>query len=161
VRTFIPFLTAALLLAGCGAPAPRQDAANADAAPAATKAPMPAPEDRRFPVEGRGEVTQTADPLYGKKFLTGGNIAKYKRGASEFELFLIKSSNPSAPASMMFEYKGALTGAKFIAHFGGYAGKDGDTEVFLFSKGNWLAGIRGLPLAEADLLARDFASRLD
>ena len=64
-------------------------------------------------------------------------------------------------SSDLFEYKGQLAGAKFIAHFGGYAGKDGDTEVFLFSKGNWLAGIRGLPQSEADLIARDFASRLN
>ena len=115
----------------------------------------------RFPAEGRLEVTQTPDPLYGKPFLTGGNIAKYKRGDKQFELFLIKASNPSAPASMMFEYKSALPGAKFVAHFGGYAGKDGDTEVFLFTKDVWLAGIRGLPRADADLIARDFAARLD
>ena len=62
---------------------------------------------------------------------------------------------------MMFEYKTVLAGPKFIAHFGGYAGKDGETDVFLFSKGSWLAGIRGLPLSEADLIARDFAARLD
>lgn len=158
MRTIIALIPAAFLLAGCGAEAPKQEAAKA-VSPAASK--MPDPEDRRFPAEGRGEVTQTAEPLYGKKFLSGGNVAKYKRGAKEFELFLIKASNPSAPASMMFEYKGSLAGAKFIAHFGGYAGKDGDTEVFLFTKGNWLAGIRGLPQAEADLIARDFASRLD
>jgi hypothetical protein len=158
VRTFIPLITAALLFSGCGAPAPKQEAAK-PAAPAARE--MPAPEDRRFPAEGRGEVTQTAEPLYGKTFLTGGNIAKYKRGDKQFELFLIKSSNPSAPASMMFEYKTALAGPKFIAHFGGYAGKDGEVDVFLFSKGAWLAGIRGLPQSEADLIARDFAARLD
>jgi hypothetical protein len=159
VRTYIPFITAALLLSGCGAPAPKQESAKPAAAPAATQ--MPAPEDRRFPADGRVEVAQTAESLYGKPFLTGGNIAKYKRGAKEFELFLIKSANPSAPASMMFEYKSALAGAKFIAHFGGYAGKDGDVDVFLFCKGSWLAGIRGLPQAEADLIARDFAARLD
>lgn len=158
MRTLIPLITAALLFSGCGAPAPKQEAAK-PVAPAARE--MPAPEDRRFPAEGRGEVTQTAEPLYGKPFLTGGNIAKYKRGDKQFELFLIKSSNPSAPASMMFEYKTALAGPKFIAHFGGYAGKDGDVDVFLFSKGSWLAGIRGLPQSEADLIARDFAARLD
>jgi hypothetical protein len=153
-------MSAAALLTGCGgSPAAKQEADKP--AVAARPRVQPSPQDRSFPPEGRIEVVQSADPLYGKPFLTGGNIARYKRGGKQFELFLIKSANESVPASMMFAYKKTLTEPKFVAHFGGYSGQDSGVEVFLFSKGVWLAGIRGLPLAEADVLARDFAARLN
>lgn len=145
---------------GCSsstAPAPKAEPAKAEPK-AAVK---PAPEDIRFPKANRVEVVQVAEPLYGKSFLAGGNIARYKKGAKEFELFLIKASSPAATGVMIFDYKNVLTDAKFVAHFGGYAGKDGGTEVFLFTKGSWFAGVRGLPQPEADTLAREFASRLD
>lgn len=145
------------MLTGCGgSPAPKEETTK----PAAKRV-MPAPEDMHFPADGRIEVVQSADPLYGKPFLDGGNIARYKKGAKEFELFLIRCRDEAAPASMVFAYKKTLTNPKFIAHFGGYAGQDDGVEVFMFSKGVWMAGIRGLPQAEADQLARDFASRLD
>ncbi len=157
MRILFVVITAAALLTGCGgSPEAKQEPAKP-----APKRVAPAPEDMRFPAEGRLEVVQSADPLYGKEFLAGGNIARYRRGAKQFELFLIKCRNEAEPASMMFAYKKTLTDPKFIAHFGGYAGQDSGVDVFLFSKGAWMAGIRGLPQAEADQLARDFASRLN
>ncbi|MBI4904110.1 MAG: hypothetical protein HY820_10775 [Acidobacteria bacterium] len=62
---------------------------------------------------------------------------------------------------MLFDYKKALTGPKFIPHFGGYFGKDGNRDIFVFSKGAWIAGVAGLAEKDADAIARDFASRLD
>lgn len=153
-------MTAAALLTGCGgAPVTKEEAPKP--VPAVQQRIPPSPEDMRFPAEGRIEVVQSADPLYGKPFLAGGNIARYKRGAKQFELFLIRCKDEAAPASMMFNYKKTLSDPKFVAHFGGYAGQDAGVVVFMFTKGVWLAGIRGLPQAEADALARDFASRLN
>jgi hypothetical protein len=59
------------------------------------------------------------------------------------------------------DFKDRLEGAKFIATFGGYFGLDGQTPVFLFPIGSYLAGIVGLPQQEADQVARDFAARLN
>ncbi len=150
------------MLAGCGgSPSTKDDSGKAAASPAPKQRVKPAPEDRRFPTDGLVEVVQSADPLYAKTFLTGGNIARYKKGGKEFELFLIKAKDPSGAAGMMFDYKKSLADPAFIAHFGGYAGQDGVVDVFLFATDVWLAGIRGLPRAEADVLARDFAARLN
>ena len=38
---------------------------------------------------------------------------------------------------------------------------DGETPVFVFPKGKFVAGVVGLPHEEADLLAREFAARLN
>ncbi len=161
MRTLFTIITAAALSTGCGSPSTKDDSSKKAALPAPKPRAKPAPEDRRFPTGGLVEVVQQADPLHGKKFLTGGNIARYKQGGKEFELFLIKASNPSEAAVMMFDYKKSLAGAAFVAHFGGYAGQDGGVEVFLFTKDVWFAGIRGLPRAEADAIAREFAARLN
>ncbi len=161
MRTLPTIIIATALLTGCGGAPSAKDAGSKEAAPAPKPRVTPAPEDRRFPTAGLVEVVQQADPLYGKQFLTGGNIARYKKGAKQFELLLIKVANPSEAAVMMFDYKKELAGAAFIAHFGGYAGQDGGVEVFLFTKDVWFAGVRGLPRAEADAIARDFAARLN
>lgn len=146
-----------LCLLGCGSstppPAPKKAAAPA--------APRPADQTRRFPATGRGEVSIVESSLFGKPFLPGGNVAKYKSGKREYEMFLIRAASPASAAGLLFDYKSKLAKPKFIAHFGGYFGDDAGTPTFLFSKGSWLAGVRGLPEAEADTVARDFAARLD
>ena len=159
MRSLLPLIIATALLSGCGGAPPesKQEAS----APAPKPRTMPAPEDRRFPVEGRIEVVQSAGPLYGKAFLTGGNVARYKKGTKPFELFLIRVPAPGDPGMMLFDYKNVLANAKFVAHFGGYAGQDEGVNVFIFTKGEWLAGVRGLPLAEADAISREFAARLN
>lgn len=93
--------------------------------------------------------------------LPGGNIARYKRGAKEYELFVVKTSATSTAAVLLFDFKNTLASPRFIPHFGGFFGKDGDTDTFIFAKGVWLAGVRGLPEAEADAVARQFAAGLD
>lgn len=157
MRILFAVMTAAAVLTGCGG----SPEAKPEPAKPVAKRVAPPPEDMRFPTAGRVEVVQSAEPLYGKAFLAGGNIARYKQGSKQFELFLIKCRDEAEPASIMFAYKKTLKDPKFIAHFGGYAGQDEGVDVFMFSKGVWMAGIRGLPQAEADTLAREFASRLN
>ena len=48
-----------------------------------------------------------------------------------------------------------------IAHFGGYFGNDGGKPAFLFAKNEWFCGVIGLPMADADARAREFAGRLN
>jgi hypothetical protein len=146
------------MLGGCGPSAAPPEAPKKAAAPAA---PKPTDQTRRFPSASRVEVTVVETALFGKPFLPGGNLATYKRGAREYEMFIIRAASPTAAATLLFDYKSTLETPKFIAHFGGYFGADAGTPTFLFSKGSWLAGIRGLPEADADTEARELAGRLD
>lgn len=146
--------TVALLLNGCGSetkPAPP---------PAKKAAPPPADESRRFPTPNRVETRIVAEHLLDHEFLPGGNIAHYKKGSRAYDLILIRTASPEAAGVLLFDYKKRLENPKVIAHFGGFAGKDGAREAVLFAKGNYLAGILGLPEAEADALAREFAARI-
>lgn len=152
------FFVCALILGGCGGAKPPAEVPKKAAAPAA---PKPTDQTRRFPSARRVDVTLVETALFGKPFLPGGNIARYKRGAREYEMFIIRAASPSAAAILLFDYKNTLEKPKFIAHFGGYFGSDAGTPTFLFSKGSWLAGIRGLPEADADTEGRELAGRLD
>lgn len=151
-------LCGALLLAGCSAPEPAKPAA---AAKPAAKAEMPFDETIKFPAKDRVEVKQFAAPLFGKPFLPGGNVAHYKRGAKEWDLFLVKASGADTAALLLLDFKKQMTNTHVVAHFGGFAGRDGGRPAFVFAKGRWLAGVLGLPEKEADLLARDFAARIN
>lgn len=148
---------AAALLAACGG----GDAGKKPAAAPVKKRPAVADETRHFPSEGRLEARVVEDHVLGREFLPGGNVAHYRRGRQEFDMFLIRTSVPEAAALLLFDYKKRMENPRLIAHFGGYYGKDGGRMVFVFAKGPWLAGVAGLPAKEADLAARELAARLN
>jgi len=101
------------------------------------------------------------DHILGKDFLPGGNVAEYRRKGKTYQQFLVHLKSPDAAALLLFDFKNHLRDAKFLPHMGGYFGMDGAAPVYVFPKGAFLAGIVGLPEKEADLLARQFAARLD
>ncbi len=152
---------AAVVLAAAGLVSCGEEKKAPAPAPAAVKKAHIKEEPMRFPQKDLEGVKVVDDALMGKAFLGGGNLAHYKRGKAEFDLFLVKSTGAEAAALVLFDYKKALTDAKLIPHFGGYFGKDGDREVFVFTKGAWVAGVAGLGEKDADALARDFASHLN
>ncbi|WP_321472760.1 hypothetical protein [uncultured Paludibaculum sp.] len=152
--TLFTLLAVAFFLSGCG-PEP-----TPTPAPVKKAATPPADESRRFPAPDRGATSIVADHLLGHEFLPGGNIAHYKKGARAFDLILIRTSSPQAAGILLFEYKQHLENPKVIPSFGGFAGKDGAREAFLFAKGNYVAGVLGLPEADADAIAREFAARI-
>jgi hypothetical protein len=149
-------LFAAIALAGCSsAPKPAP-------APAPVKQAVRPPDDtRRFPAQDQVECKVVTGPLYGHDFLAGGNIATYRKGRQQYELFLVRTASPTGAAILLLDYKKALKDPKLIAHFGGYFGHDGARQAFVFTKTHWLCGVIGLPEAEADAVARTFAARLD
>ena len=149
------FAAAILFQGGCDS---GQKAAPA-AAPA-KKAAKPVDLTRFFPLANRGDVKLEEEHLLGKDYLPGGNIAHYKNGKQEYDLFLLKTSGNEAAALLVFEFKGKLKDAKLIPHFGGYYGLDGEKKIFLFPKLAYLAGVVGLTEKEADGIARDFAARI-
>jgi hypothetical protein len=115
---------------------------------------------RFFPLTNRGEVKLEEEHLLGKDYLPGGNIAHYKNGKQEYDLFLLKTSGNETAALLVFELKGKLKDPKFIPQFGGYYGLDGEKKIFVFPKLAYLAGVIGLSEKDADGIARDFAARI-
>jgi hypothetical protein len=153
------FWLAALMamLCACGSAPPEEHPQSAPA-PAA---PKPMDEGRRFPMADRVSVHLVDDHVLGKDYLPGGNVAEYRRKGRTYQEFLVHSQSAKAAALLLFDFKGHLREAKYLAHMGGYFGIDGTTPVYMFQKGVFLAGLLGLPEKEADPLARQFAARLD
>ncbi len=150
---YLVMLALVALLAGCGAPV-------AAPPPVATKPAKPADETNKFPAKDRVQVEIAEEHVLGIAKLPAGNVAAYQAAGRQWKLFLIKTKSNEAAALLLFDYKASLANVKFVPHFGGYAGDDGATPMFLFQKGPFLAGVAGLPEKDADTLARDFAARL-
>ncbi len=147
---------ALLLNAACSAPSERPAATKKAAAPPE----KPADESHRFPKADRVKTEIVDDHLLGKDFLPGGNLAEYQRGKQTYRLFLITTRSNDQAALLMFRFKDKLTDAKFVPHMGGYFGHDGDQPILLFPLERFVAGVAGLPLDQADPVAREFAARL-
>ena len=146
----------ALLLAGCGSE-PKPAAAPAPVKKAVIK---PLDERHRFPRDNQVKTEVADEHALGKDYLPGGNIAHYQKGKQSWDLLLIRASDASASALLLLDYKKKLDGAEVLPSFGGFYGKDGDKPTFIFAKNAWLCGVIGLPKAEADAVAREFAARL-
>jgi hypothetical protein len=153
----VALLAALALMLSCGETAAPPKAAG----PAPVAIAKPSDETRRFPMDGRDTVDVVEDHLFAKDYLPGGNIAVYKKGGRTWKQFVIKADNPNQTAILLGRFKDGLKDPKFVAHMGGYFGMDGETPLFVFPKGRWIAGVTGLPETEADTLARQMALRLD
>lgn len=121
----------------------------------------PADESRRFPLANQVDTRLVDEAIMGKSFMPGGTVARYRKGKTEYEMFLAKMPSAMDAATVLPDWRAALTDAKLVPSFGGYFGTDGGRPVFVFSKGAWIAGVAGLPEKEADLAARDLAGRID
>jgi len=157
MRSFtLILISSALLLVGCAS-----ETKPAAAPPVVKKAAKPSDETHRFPAANQVDAKLVDEHLLGHDFLPGGNIAHYKLGKQEYDLLLIKTKSPTDAAILLLNFKNKLEAPKMIAHFGGYFGKDGGKPVFLFAKNEWFCGVIGLPMADADARAREFAGRLN
>lgn len=145
-------------LVACGG---QPDAPAEQSKKAAPVLPKPPDESRRFPADGRVRVDLIDANLLGKHYLPGGNVAEYERSGKKFRMFLAMAESPDTAAFLMLDFKNDLADAKYVSHMGGYFGRDGDEPVFVLQKGKYLAGVVGLDEKEADLAARELASRLD
>ena len=158
MRTLIlPLAAAAALLVSCGSePKP---SAPEPAKPAS--AARPADESRRFPLADRVDTQVVDSRLLGKSFMPGGTLAHYKRGKTEYSMFVARMPSAQDAAFLLLDWNKALAGSKLIPSFGGYFGQDEGRPVFVFAKGVWIAGVAGLPEKDADLAARTLAAHLD
>jgi len=145
------------LLSACSSAPPKEQPPSA-AAPGPAK---PTDESRRFPLADQASMRLVDNHVLRKDFLPGGNVADYLRKGKTYQLFLVHAKSSEDAALLLFDFKGRLRDAKYLAHMGGYFGTDGSTPVYLFQKGPFLAGLVGLAEKEADPLARQFAARLN
>lgn len=156
MRPIVPTLIAVVALVGCSStPEPKSEAA---APKAAVK--QIADQSRYFPLKDQGPVTTANEHLFDKNFLPPGQVASYKSGKQEYQLFLSRCADPTTAAVYLLDYKNKMPGAKLIPHFGGYFGDDEKVPTFVFTKGQWFAGVRGLSESAADAVAREFAAKL-
>lgn len=148
----------AVLLSSCDSKpveAPKTEAAK----PAET--PKPPDESRRFSKVHLVDTIVVEKQLLGKPFMPGGTLAQYKKGQTEFEMFIAKTPSPTEAALILPDWKKLMADSKYIASFGGYYGHDAGRPIFVFTKGAWIAGIAGLPEKAADAEARKLAKVLD
>jgi hypothetical protein len=154
----LPLAVVTVLLASCGSepkPATTQEPAKK------AEAPRPRDETRRFPMANLVDTKVVNDHMLGKPFMPGGTLAHYKKGKIEYDMFVVKMPSALDAATALPDWNKALTNSKLVPSFGGYFGTDEGKRVFVFTKGDWVAGVVGLPEKDADLQARGLASRLD
>jgi hypothetical protein len=130
-------------------------------APKPAAAPKPADESKRFSKVNLVDTIVVEKQLLGKPFMPGGTLAQYKKGQTEFEMFVAKTASPTEAALILPDWKKELADAKYEPSFGGYYGHDAGRPIFVFTKGAWIAGIAGLPEKAADTEARKLAKALD
>ena len=142
-----------VVLAGCSTAPP--------VAPVVRKNAKPAEESRKMPLENRVSAAVVDDHMLDRACLPGGTLGHYKKGAKEWDLILVKADSPAAAAIWLLDYKRELDGAKLVPSFGGFYGNDKGRPAFVFTKGAWFAAVMGLSEAEADVVARPFALRIN
>lgn len=148
-----------MALVSCG---PEPKPAPAPEAPAKTaEAPKPRDESQRFPQANLVDTKVVDRELMGKSFMPGGTFARYKKGKTEYTMFVAQTRTTEEAPLILLDWKKALADARLVPAFGGYFGFDGNTPVFVFTKGTWIAGVAGLPQAQADAQARPLAARLN
>jgi len=156
LRPLLLIVTALLVSCGSGSPPATAPAAAEKAPP-----PKPADESRRLPRENQTSAEVVNDHLLGKSFMPGGTLGQYRKGKTEYQMFVAAMPSPTDAAILLLDWKKAMPDAQLVASFGGYAGTDAGRPVFVFTKGSWIAGVAGLPQKQADLQARLLAMHLD
>lgn len=150
-------VASAIFLCSCDSkPAP-----EVKATPKPVETPRPTDETRRFPKTNLLDTIVVDKELLGKKFMPGGTLAQYRKGKTSYEMFVAKAASATDAAVILPDWQHALADTKFIASFGGYFGRDAGRPVFVFAKGQWIAGVAGLEQKDADVEARKLAKALD
>lgn len=158
---YLPSVIAAvILLSSCGSSDPKPAGTAAPAAKKSEAPTRPADETRHMPMTDFVDSKVVDNQLMGKSFMPGGTIGHYKKGKKEWDLFVAKMPSAEAAATTLPDWRNALQDSKLVASYGGYFGTDNGRPVFVFSKGQWIAGVAGLNEKDADAVARPFAAKL-
>jgi hypothetical protein len=153
MRTLIVAVFAVVLSSCDSKPAPAVETPKS--------AEKPADESRRFSKVHLIDTIVVEKQLLGKSFMPGGTLAQYRKGKTDFDMFIAKMASPTEAALVLPDWKKLMADSKYEASFGGYYGHDAGRPVFVFTKGAWIAGIAGLTEKDADVEARKLAKALD
>ncbi len=152
-------LTLALLAAaGCSAPEPESAPAKKQAAAAAEKI---RDETHKFHKTGLLAARVVEANLGGKDFMPGGNLAEYEQKGKKYHVFFSLRRNAQRATFLTTDYRDILSDAKFIAHFGGFFGMDGETPTLVFPRSKYIVVVAGLEFEEADQAGRMIAGYLN
>ncbi len=153
---FTTMFVLTLAFGGCSSSEPPESAAAAPERPAE----QIRDETHRFHKDGlvRSEVIQ--DKLGGKDFMPGGNYAEYSKDGKQYSVAFTLRSNADQAMFLSMDYRDALKDSKFIPHFGGFFGMDGDTPTLVFQKDKYVVAVSGLELEDADQASRLIAGYL-
>lgn len=146
----------AVLLSGCGGSEP----AAAPVQKAAVEKPKLKDHRAGLALENQVSTRMVADHILESPKLPGGSFGEYEKKGKKYQMFIIESASPQEAALILFSYKATLQNPEYIAYMGGYFGSDGKQSLYVFSKKEYVAGIVGLSMAEADPMARSLAGRL-
>ena len=153
-----PLLLALLVATSCSSPAPEQQAAKSEAAAPAENI---RDQTHRFDKDGLIEAKVVPDQLGGKEFMPGGNWAEYERDGKKYQVFFTLRSNSEQAMFLAMDYRDALAEHKFVPHFGGFYGMDGNTPTLVFQKNKYVIVVAGLELENADQAGRLIAGYLN
>ncbi len=98
--------------------------------------------------------------LLGKSFMPGGALAQYRRGKVAYEIFLSELPTPTDSAIALARWEDTLKDPELVKSMSAYYGVDAGRPVYVFARGQWVAGIAGLSEKDADQQARMLAQRL-
>ena len=148
-------VTVALLaVAGCSGTAP--EATQEEAQPARPLEEI-RDETHRFQKDGLVEAKVMPDHVGGKDFMPGGNHAMYEKAGKQYEVFFTMRRNNEQAMFLAMDYRDQLADHKFVPHFGGFYGIDGETPTLVFQKNKYVVVVAGLELEDADHAGRIIA----
>ena len=117
-------------------------------------------ETHLFNKTGLVEASVVPDNLRGKDFMPGGNLAVYEQDGKQYEVFFTLRRNNEVAMFLTMDYRDILADSKFVPHFGGFYGLDGETPTLVFQKNKYVIGVAGLELEAADQAGRVIAGYL-
>ena len=143
-------------LLACG-PAPAPVETKATTAPAPKRVPD---HTSVLPDEHKISTQVVPDHILGIQAIPGGSLGDYEDKGKKYEIFIIDADSNQNAAFMMLDVKAQMKDTSYIAYIGGYFGTYQDKPLYVYSKGHYVAGVWGLPRAQADKISIALAANL-
>jgi hypothetical protein len=127
-------------------------------------APAPAPvadHTAALPKQGLINSRVVPDHILDIPKLPGGSLGEYSAKGKKYQLFIVDAGTNQKASFLLLDAKATLKSPEYIAYMGGYAGSDGNRDIYVFAKKQYLAGVAGLVKADADPIAIELASHLN
>lgn len=155
---FSGLIALSVLLTGCGS----SESASAKPEPAPVAAAPQVPDHTAvLPKTGLQSSRVVPDHLLDVPKMPGGSLGEYAVKGKKYQLFIVDAGTNQKAAFLLLDLKATLHSPEYISYMGGYAGSDGNRNIYVFAKKQYLAGVVGLSKSEADPIAIELASHLN